>query len=82
MTVGQKVDCLFCLGASGFELKLDKNGRPFFICSCCGVRVFMRGEPSLVGPTRLWGPIISVMRANEPDAPAVVAALAKQGAVA
>jgi len=33
--------CPFCLSSSTGEMRLDKNGKPYFRCLCCGTRAFI-----------------------------------------
>lgn len=67
MMVGQTYTCLYCLEPDGYALRLDKKGRPYFLCDSCGARTFLRGERSLRGPTVLWGPLTEAIRAGRPD---------------
>lgn len=67
MRIGQKETCLFCLTNDSLEMKLDKKSKPYFICSCCGVRAFLRGEMSLRGPSMLWGPLAAAFRARDAE---------------
>jgi len=67
MNVGGRYPCLFCLAPEGYELRLDKKGRPFFMCSACGCRTFTRGAVSLRGPELLWKPLHVALANGEAD---------------
>jgi hypothetical protein len=80
MNVGQSVDCLYCMSAGSYQLRLDVKGRPFFVCSRCGTRTFLRGVPSLGLPTVLWGAITAAARDhNEVAARELVAGAVHHG---
>ena len=34
--------CIFCAQSGGFTLKFDRKSRPYFSCSLCGHRQFIR----------------------------------------
>jgi hypothetical protein len=72
MTIGKKETCLYCLTPDSYEMKLDKKNKPYFICSCCGCRTFLRGEMSLRGPSVLWGPLASALRAKDSEVAAIL----------
>lgn len=65
MGIGQSYPCLFCLNKEhSMELKLDKKGRPYFVCWCCSCRIFTRSNISMRGPSILWGPLSISLREN------------------
>lgn len=66
MSPGQHFDCIFCLAPEGLELRIDKRGRPFFLCGVCGSRSFIHGN-GLRGPQILWGKLTLALRGGEAD---------------
>lgn len=81
MSVGERYTCLFCLTEHSYEMRLDKHGRPYFLCSSCGARTFLRGEVSLRGPSMLWGALSRTMRAGDVEASRALVAQGAQHAV-
>jgi len=73
MRYGDKVACIFCLTPNSSELRADRKGRPFMICTAgCGARTFFRGTQSLVGPSMLWGPLTHALMNNDAEAAQVI----------
>lgn len=70
MNLSQRYPCVMCLQENSLALKLDRNNRPYFICTeGCGCRIFPRagsGARALAGPTYLFGPICLAAQAGEP----------------
>ncbi len=73
MRYGDRVTCLYCLAPDSYELRADKKGRPFMICTGgCGARTFFRGKQSLIGPTMLWGSLTNALSNNDCEAAKVI----------
>jgi hypothetical protein len=51
------VHCPFCL-ERGFDLKLDRRGRPYAMCRFCATRAFIRERSALIGLSRLQSSIV------------------------
>jgi hypothetical protein len=66
MRYGDRVTCLYCLTPNSYELRADRKGRPFMICTGgCGARTFFRGSQSLTGPSMLWGALTNALMNND-----------------
>jgi len=73
MRYGDRVTCLYCLTVNSYELRADRKGRPFMICTAgCGARTFFRGSQSLIGPSMLWGPLSNALINNDSEAAKVI----------
>ena len=72
MRFGTRVMCLYCLAPDAYEMRADRKGRPYFLCSVCGARTFLRGQQSLAGPTMLWGPLTAALANNDAEAARVL----------
>lgn len=72
MRYGERYPCLFCLTAGSFELRADSKGRPYFCCTACGARTFLRGLPSLRGPSLLWEPLAAALMRDDAEAARVL----------
>ena len=68
MRFGDRLACIFCLAPDASELRADRKGRPFFLCTACGARTFLRGNQSLAGPTLLWGPLVGALSNGDSEA--------------
>jgi len=62
--VGKKIMCIGCLTENNL-MKLDKKGRPYCICTCCGTRTFFRGETSMQGWSVLYDGIATALRRHD-----------------
>jgi hypothetical protein len=63
MSIGEKYPCVFCLhDEPSMILKLDKKGRPYFVCEHCTARVFSRARMAMKGPEILWKPLSLKLR--------------------
>jgi hypothetical protein len=50
MLLNEPGPCFFCLGPISTRLGLDRKGRPYLHCACCGARSFLPSfSPSLHG---------------------------------
>jgi len=58
--------CFHCLTQSSVDLKLDKKGRPYSVCQCCGVRAFIRNRMGLRG-FKILAPELMKMWENVAD---------------
>ena len=67
MNPGDVVSCIFCLQPDALEVKLDKKGRPFFKCHCCGTMCFIHGR-GMAGPSLLFGPLTMALKLGQQDA--------------
>lgn len=39
---GRCIHCFLC--DADLDIRIDKNGKPYVICSDCGMQIFFRGE--------------------------------------
>jgi len=72
MRYGERYPCLFCLTSDSYELRADAKGRPYFCCISCGARTFLRGLPSLRGPSLLWEPLAAALMRDDVEAARVL----------
>jgi DNA-directed RNA polymerase subunit RPC12/RpoP len=62
--VGKKMLCMGCLTENN-QMRLDKKGRPYSICTCCGSRTFFRGDTSMQGWSILYEGIATALRRHD-----------------
>jgi len=53
--------CWWCLTLAMMAVRLDRNGKPFLVCSVCGARGFMRTPASLNG-LAVVAPVVEQIR--------------------
>lgn len=41
--------CWFCLAPEGARIRIDKRGKPYLHCECCGTYAFLRTPSSIYG---------------------------------
>jgi DNA-directed RNA polymerase subunit RPC12/RpoP len=38
----ERLPCILC--GKQLDKRIDKNGKPYFVCNPCGIQVFIRGK--------------------------------------
>lgn len=49
--------CFFCLNPTSSRLGLDRKGRPFLHCTCCGARAFLPSYSPCLHGVAVLGPL-------------------------
>ena len=51
------VPCFFCLNPTSVRLGLDRKGRPYVHCTCCGARSFLPSYSPCLHGLAILGPL-------------------------
>jgi hypothetical protein len=57
LLLNDAVPCFYCMGPTSARLGLDKKGRPYVHCVCCGARSFLPAFTPCLHGLAILGPL-------------------------